>query len=213
MVVLLMGPPGCGKGTQSKFICEEFTFNHISTGDLIRQEIASGSERAKALKDTISKGELVSDDVIFALLGDRLQGSDNYLFDGIPRTLAQAKELESLLNRLEMKIDAAINFDVPDADIVKRLSGRLTCADCKSIFNLHFNPPAKVGVCDNCGGELVQRVDDTPEAVQNRLNGYHKLSTPVLDYLQGLEVLSRVDGARAPERVFADVEKILKKQH
>lgn len=214
MVILLMGPPGSGKGTQAELICQHYAFEHVSTGDLIRAEIASDSEHAGAMRALINRGKLISNELIFALIINKVcDSSKNYLCDGFPRTHEQAVMLDDFLSLQGMKVDAAVNITVPDMVIVQRLSGRLTCRVCKSIYNVHYNPPLLPDVCDNCSSPLEKRTDDSADIVAARLADYHVQSMPILDYLGRKGGLFYVAGDRAPGDVFAEVEKILKKDH
>ncbi len=214
MVIVLMGPPGCGKGTQARFVCQGYPFVHVSTGDLVRAEIASSSHDSIQMKSLINAGKLIPNEMVFNLIMKSLSDpSRSYLCDGFPRTLDQAVMLDAFLNESGLKVDAVVNINVPDEVILKRLSGRLSCGVCKTIFNSHFNPPVQKDTCDNCSARLERRSDDAPAVVTARLSDYHMKSVPILDYFRSKNVLFDVSGDRSSGDVFAEVEKILKKDH
>ena len=212
MRLILLGPPGAGKGTQAKFICEKYRIPQVSTGDMLRAAIKAGTLLGQEAKKVIDAGHLVSDDIVVNLVRERLLREDcrdGYLFDGFPRTIPQAEVLDSELTKLGDHIDYAINVDVPDENIVKRMSGRRACLTCGATYHIEHVPPKKEGICDVCGSELVLRDDDKPETVKNRLNVYHEQTQPLIDFYTEKGVLKTVDGTVPMEEVFAAITAIL----
>ena len=212
MRLILLGPPGAGKGTQAKFICEKYRIPQVSTGDMLRAAIKAGTLLGQEAKKVIDAGHLVSDDIVVNLVRERLLRDDcrdGYLFDGFPRTIPQAEVLDSELTKLGDHIDYAINVDVPDENIVKRMSGRRACLTCGATYHIEHVPPKKEGICDVCGSELVLRDDDKPETVKNRLNVYHEQTQPQIDFYTEKGVLKTVDGTVPMEEVFAAITAIL----
>ncbi len=207
MIVILLGPPGVGKGTQGKLLCERMGLEHLSTGDLLRAARREGTELGKQAQSFMDKGELVPDGVIVGMVREKLQelGPDaGVAFDGFPRTVPQAESLDAVLTELDRQVDRVIVLQADDAVLVKRLSGRRSCPECGSVFNVHFSPPAEAGVCDKCGHELVHRADDTPETVQNRLDVYQELTQPLIAYYEESDAVVRhVDGDQPVDDVQA----------
>lgn len=202
-VVILLGPPGSGKGTQAVRLTKELGIPHISTGDLFRENISKDTELGKRAKTFMNAGKLVPDEVVLDMLFDRVSRPDcekGYLLDGFPRTLPQAAALDKFL---ASNVDLVVlDLEVPDEVIVKRAEGRLTCKSCGSVYNRYFTPPVKEGVCDKCGGELIQRPDDKAEVVQERLRVYREQTFPLVEYYTKKGVLKRVDGTQSPDAVF-----------
>ena len=196
-VFILLGPPGAGKGTQARMLEEKFGLVQLSTGDLLRAAVAAGTEAGKRAKAVMEAGQLVSDDIVLAILKDRMAEPDTgkgVILDGFPRTAAQAAALDGLLAGSGQKIDAAISLDVVDEAMVERVSGRYTCANCGEGYHDSFKVPAKAGVCDKCGGtEFKRRADDNAETVRSRLEAYHAQTAPLIDYYDGKGVLKRID--------------------
>lgn len=196
-VLILLGPPGAGKGTQARVLEEKFGLVQLSTGDLLRAAVAAGTESGKAAKAVMEAGELVSDDIVIAILGDRLAEADcakGVILDGFPRTTVQAGALDTLLSKSGQKINAAISLDVDDAAMVTRISGRYTCADCGEGYHDSFKQPAQAGVCDKCGGtDMKRRADDNAETVASRLEAYHAQTAPLIAYYGDKGVLQRID--------------------
>lgn len=196
-VLILLGPPGAGKGTQARMLEEKFGLVQLSTGDLLRAAVAQGTEAGKAAKAVMEAGELVSDEIVINILRDRLTEDDTakgVILDGFPRTTVQAEALDTLLDETGQKIDAAIALEVEDAAMVTRISGRYTCADCGEGYHDSFKQPEKPGVCDNCGStEFKRRADDNAETVASRLEAYHAQTAPLINYYDGKDVLARVD--------------------
>ena len=212
MKIIMLGAPGAGKGTQAKMIAEKFGIPHISTGDIFRANIKNGTELGKKAKDYMDKGQLVPDELTVEILLDRVASEDcknGYVLDGFPRTIPQADVLDKELTKLGDKVDFAINVDVPDENIVRRMSGRRACLKCGATYHIEHIPPKKEGICDTCGSELVQRDDDKPETVQNRLSVYHEQTQPLIDYYSNKNILKTVDGTKDMQEVFSDIVNIL----
>ena len=212
MKIIMLGAPGAGKGTQAKMIAEKFNIPHISTGDIFRANIKNGTELGKKAKEFMDKGQLVPDELTVEILLDRVAADDcknGYVLDGFPRTIPQADVLDKELTKLGDKVDFAINVDVPDENIVRRMSGRRACLKCGATYHIEHIPPKKEGICDTCGSELVQRDDDKPETVQNRLSVYHEQTQPLIDYYNKKNILKSVDGTKDMQEVFSDIVDIL----
>ena len=212
MKIIMLGAPGAGKGTQAKMIAEKYGLPHISTGDIFRANIKNGTELGKEAKEYMDKGLLVPDELTVRLLLDRVAQDDcknGYVLDGFPRTIPQAEVLDEKLSELGEKVDYAINVDVPDENIVNRMSGRRACLSCGATYHIVSIPPKKEGICDVCGSELVLRDDDKPETVQNRLKVYHDQTQPLINFYEKKGVLRSVDGTLPMEEVFTAIMKIL----
>ena len=212
MKIIMLGAPGAGKGTQAKMIAEKYGLPHISTGDIFRANIKNGTELGKEAKEYMDKGLLVPDELTVRLLLDRVAKEDcknGYVLDGFPRTIPQAEVLDAELEKLGEKVDYAVNVDVPDENIVNRMSGRRACLSCGATYHIVSIAPKKEGVCDVCGSELVLRDDDRPETVQNRLKVYHEQTQPLIDFYEKKGVLRSVDGTLPMEEVFGAITKIL----
>ncbi len=196
-VLILLGPPGAGKGTQARMLEEKFGLVQLSTGDLLRAAVAAGTDAGKAAKAVMEAGKLVSDEIVLAILKDRLAEDDTQkgvILDGFPRTTGQAESLDALLEETGQKINAAISLDVEDEAMVERVSGRYTCAKCGEGYHDSFKQPAVDGTCDKCGGtEFKRRADDNAETVRSRLEAYHAQTAPLIDYYDAKGVLQRVD--------------------
>ena len=212
MKIIMLGAPGAGKGTQAKMIADKYGIPHVSTGDIFRANIKNGTELGKQAKAYMDKGELVPDELTVKILLDRVAQDDcknGYVLDGFPRTIPQAEVLDKELDRLGESIDYAIDVDVPDENIVKRMGGRRACVTCGATYHIEHVPPKKEGICDNCGGELILRDDDKPETVQNRLNVYHTQTQPLIDFYNAKGVLREVDGTKDMMEVFDSIKAIL----
>ena len=212
MKIIMLGAPGAGKGTQAKLISEEYNTPHISTGDIFRQNIKNGTELGKKAKEYMDKGLLVPDELTCDLVVDRISKDDaanGYILDGFPRTIAQANVLTEALEKRGEAIDYAIDIDVADEFIIKRMSGRRACLSCGATYHVEFAPPAKEGICDNCGKELVLRDDDKPETVKKRLEVYHSQTQPLIEYYSKAGVLHKFDGTEKIEDIFASIKKLL----
>lgn len=212
MKIIMLGAPGAGKGTQAKMIADKYGVPHISTGDIFRANIKNGTELGMEAKKYMDQGLLAPDELTVRILLDRVAQDDcknGYVLDGFPRTIPQAEVLDSELTKLGDHIDYAINVDVPDENIVKRMSGRRACLTCGATYHIEHVPPKKEGICDVCGSELVLRDDDKPETVKNRLNVYHEQTQPLIDFYTKKGVLKTVDGTVPMEEVFAAITAIL----
>jgi adenylate kinase len=197
MRLVFLGPPGAGKGTQARDLAKEWSVAHIATGDMLRDAVASDTPLGREAKRYMERGELVPDDVIVRMIGERLNRSDargGFILDGFPRTIAQAEALGTLLKDLGQSLDAAVYFDVPEPELLRRLTGRRVCRQCGATFHLVSAPPARDDVCDRCGGALYQRDDDREDTVRNRLIVYARQTAPLLDYYRSRNVLSTVKG-------------------
>ena len=212
MKIIMLGAPGAGKGTQAQMIAEKFNIPHISTGDIFRANIKNGTELGKKAKEFMDKGQLVPDELTVELLLDRVAKEDckdGYVLDGFPRTIPQADVLTNELDKLGDHVDYAINVDVPDENIVRRMSGRRACLKCGATYHIEHIPPKTEGICDKCGSELVQRDDDKPETVNNRLSVYHEQTQPLIDYYTKAGILKTVDGTKDMNDVFNAIVDIL----
>ena len=212
MKIIMLGAPGAGKGTQAKKIAAKYHIPHISTGDIFRANIKNGTELGKKAKTYMDQGLLVPDDLVVDLVVDRVNQDDcknGYVLDGFPRTIPQAEALTEALNKMGQKVDYAIDVDVPDENIVRRMGGRRACVGCGATYHVQYAPPKKEGICDVCGGELILRDDDKPETVQKRLNVYHEQTQPLIDYYTNAGILKTVDGTVDIDDVFQAVVDIL----
>lgn len=212
MKIIMLGAPGAGKGTQAKLIAEKYNIPHISTGDIFRANIKEGTELGKEAKQYMDKGQLVPDELTVRILLDRVSKDDcknGYVLDGFPRTIPQAEVLDTEVAKLGEKIDFAIDVDVPDENIIRRMSGRRSCPGCGKTYHIVHVPPKKEGICDDCGKELVLRDDDKPETVKNRLDVYHKQTQPLIDYYSKQNILRTVDGTQDMNDVFTAITALL----
>ena len=212
MKIIMLGAPGAGKGTQAKQIASKYDIPHISTGDIFRANIKNGTELGNKAKSYMDKGLLVPDELVVDLVVDRVAEKDcekGYVLDGFPRTIPQAEALDAALAKNGESMEYAINVEVPDENIVKRMSGRRACVACGATYHLEHIPPKTEGVCDTCGKELILRDDDKPETVLNRLNIYHEQTQPLIDYYTKKGILKEVDGTKNMADVFADIVSIL----
>jgi len=212
MRIIMLGAPGAGKGTQAKKITARYSIPHISTGDIFRANIKNGTELGKKAKTYMDQGLLVPDDLVVDLVVDRVNQEDctnGYVLDGFPRTIPQAEALDKALTEMGQSIDYAINVEVPDENIVQRMSGRRACVNCGATYHIVYAPTKKENVCDTCEGELILRDDDKPETVQKRLNVYHEQTQPLIDYYTEQDKLVEVDGTIDIEKVFDAIVKIL----
>ena len=212
MKIIMLGAPGAGKGTQAKMIADQYGIPHISTGDIFRVNIKEQTELGMEAKKYMDKGALVPDELTVKILLDRVAKDDcklGYVLDGFPRTIPQAEVLDKAVNELNETIDYAINVEVPDENIIKRMSGRRACLACGATYHVEHVPPNKEGICDRCGKELVLRDDDQPETVKKRLEVYHAQTQPLIEYYNKKNILKEVDGTKDMKVVFADIVKIL----
>lgn len=212
MKIVMLGAPGAGKGTQAAMICDKYNIPHVSTGDIFRSNIKNGTELGKKAKAYMDAGQLVPDELTIQLLLDRVSQDDckdGYVLDGFPRTIPQAEVLTKALSESGEQVDYAINVDVPDENIVTRMSGRRSCPKCGASYHIQYIPSKVEGVCDTCGSDLIQRDDDRPETVQNRLSVYHAQTQPLIDYYEQAGALRTVDGTKDKDDVFQDIVAIL----
>ena len=212
MKIIMLGAPGAGKGTQAKQIAGKYGIPHISTGDIFRANIKNGTELGKKAKEYMDQGLLVPDELTCDLVMDRIHEDDcvnGFVLDGFPRTIPQAEALTAALEANGEKMEYAIDVNVPDENIVNRMSGRRACLDCGATYHIVAIPPKQEGICDNCGAKLVLRDDDKPETVQKRLDVYHEQTQPLIDYYNKAGILKTVDGTLPMEEVFDEIVKIL----
>lgn len=213
MNLVLLGPPGGGKGTQAKRLQDRYGLIQLSTGDMLRAAVASGSDVGKKAKAVMDAGQLVSDEIVIAIIDERLDQPDTLpgvIFDGFPRTVAQAEALDTMLKTKGRKLDFAIEIRVPDAPIVERITGRYTCGKCGAGYHDKFQKPKTEGVCDSCGGtEFVRRADDNAETVNKRLAAYHDQTAPLLPYYEGKGIYQLVDGTQEISQVTTSLERLL----
>lgn len=212
MKIIMLGAPGAGKGTQAKRIAEKYSIPHISTGDIFRANIKNGTELGKKAKTYMDKGELVPDSLVVDLVIDRFKEADcvnGYVLDGFPRTIPQAEALDAALKAIGEKVDYAINVEVPDENIINRMSGRRACVGCGATYHIKYNPTKAEGICDACGQELILRDDDKPETVKNRLDVYHNQTQPLIDYYSNQGIMKEVDGTVDMDEVFDAIVAIL----
>jgi len=208
MNIILMGPPGAGKGTQAKMLVEKYGLKHISTGDILRDAVKKGTPLGLRAKEYMEKGELVPDEIMVGLIKEVLP-KENFILDGFPRTLPQAKALDNMLKNEGIRIDAVIFFNVDDNIIVERLSGRRSCPSCGAVYHMKYNPPRSDELCDRCGTKLVQRDDDKEEVVRRRLEVYRKQTEPLINYYREKGILKIVDGSGSVEEVSKKVTSVL----
>ncbi len=212
MKIIMLGAPGAGKGTQAKLIADKYGIPHISTGDIFRANIKNGTELGMKAKSFMDKGELVPDGLTVSMLLDRVgqpDCKDGYVLDGFPRTIPQAEELDRALSERDERIDFAVDVDVPDENIVNRMSGRRACLKCGATYHLEHIPPKNEGLCDSCGSGLVLRDDDKVETVLKRLKVYHDQTQPLIEFYTRKGILKTVDGTRDMKDVFAAITGIL----
>ena len=208
MRLILLGPPGAGKGTQASSIVKKYNIPHISTGDIFRKNIKEGTGLGKKAKEYMDKGLLVPDDLVVAIVKDRLTEADckeGFLLDGFPRTVAQADALDIELSKLNYSLDNVINIDVCKEELIERAVGRRVCKDCGATFHIMFNPSKVEGICDVCGGELLQRKDDTVETVTKRIEVYLEQTQPLINYYESKGILVNIDGKQEIDKVFVDI--------
>jgi adenylate kinase len=210
--LILLGPPGSGKGTQGERLQTDFRLPYYATGDILRAAVRDGTKLGREAKEYMDRGDLVPDEVIIAMISDRIESpeaADGFILDGFPRTSAQAEALDAEVDQLGKRLTAAILIEVSDEEVVRRLSGRRTCAKEGHIFHVEFDPPREEGVCDVCGGKLTVRDDDKPEVVRHRLGQYHDKTEPLIAYYEDKGILRRVDGQLAPDDVADRIRALL----
>ncbi|MDX6616318.1 MAG: adenylate kinase [Solirubrobacterales bacterium] len=210
--LVLLGPPGSGKGTQGERLQEDYRLPYWATGDILRAAVKEGSEVGKKAKEYMDAGDLVPDEVIIDLIAERIvtpEAGDGFILDGFPRTTPQAEALDEKMKELGRELTAAILIDVPEEEVVRRLGGRRTCKENGHVFHVDFDPPKVEGVCDVCGGELIIRDDDKPEVIKHRLEQYHEKTEPLIAYYEEKGILHRVDGAKDPDEVEKQIQALL----
>ncbi len=212
MNIIMLGPPGAGKGTQAKMLVEKLGIPQISTGDMLRAAVKEGTELGKKAKEYMDAGKLVPDEVVIGIVKERLAQPDcekGFILDGFPRTIPQAEALDKVLEELGKKIDYVINVAVPNEELITRLTGRRTCRQCGAMYHVVFNPPKVEGKCDKCGGELYQRDDDKEETIRQRLEVYEAQTAPLIEYYEKKGVLYNIDGTGSIEEIFQNILKVL----
>ncbi len=213
MHILLMGPPGAGKGTQAANLVKEFAIPHISTGDMFRAAVKEGTELGKQAKACMDSGKLVPDAVTIGIVKERLAKPDcekGFILDGFPRTVEQADALSKILPEIGLKLTRVLNINVPAADLIERAVGRRICKKCGATYHIKFNPTKVEGVCDECGGDLYQRADDSEATMKNRLSVYEAQTKPLIDYYQKAGLYTEIDGRQAIDKVTSDLVNVLK---
>ena len=212
MNLLIVGAPGVGKGTMSRYLIKEYGVEHISTGDMLREAIANETEVGLKAKSFMDKGALVPDEIINEIIVERLGKGNNekgFLFDGYPRTLAQAESLSEILKKLNLKIDAVINLNIDDEIVKKRITGRRTCPQCGEIYNIYFKPSKEEDTCDKCGTKLSTRKDDNIESLKTRLEEFHKNTQPIIEYYNKDNLVKNINADQERDAEFADIKKSL----
>jgi adenylate kinase len=212
MNLILLGPPGAGKGTQAKMLMDKYKIPQISTGDILRAALKAGTELGLKAKEYMDAGKLVPDEVVIGIIRDRLKEPDcqgGYMLDGFPRTVPQAEALDEVLADMGSRIDHVISIEVPNEELIKRLTGRRTCRDCGAGYHVVFDPPQVDGVCDKCSGQLYQRDDDNEETVRNRLKVYADQTQPLIDYYQKQGLLRSIDGQGGIKEIFERITAVL----
>ena len=212
MNLLIIGAPGAGKGTMSDLLIDNYHLVHVSTGDMLRAAVKAGTPVGLKAQEYMNKGALVPDEVIHDIIVERLSQddvNDGFLFDGYPRTLAQAEDLDLILKQINKKIDLVINLDIEDEELIKRITGRRLCPTCGEIFNIYYKAPAKEGVCDKCGAKLIQRKDDNLESLTVRLEEYHKNTQPVIEYYEAAGIVSHINAKQGVNEVYEDIKAAL----
>jgi adenylate kinase len=212
MIVVFLGPPGAGKGTQAKLISQELKLRHVSTGDMLRSAVEKQTPLGLKAKEYMDRGDLVPDELVIAMVEQEVLQAENLVLDGFPRTLNQAKALESMLSKHGKGVDKVILFEIGDDYIVERLSGRRTCPKCGAVYHMKFNPPKEDELCDVCGVKLIQREDDREEVVRKRLEVYRKQTAELIDFYEKEDKLIRLDALKSIEELYEEIKKALKNE-
>ncbi len=210
--LILLGPPGAGKGTQAQMISERYHIPQISTGDILRKAVRENTLLGMRAKEFMERGELVPDEVVIGIVEERLKEPDcerGFILDGFPRTRPQAEALQKILANIGKAINYVINIEVEDEELIRRLSGRRTCRDCGAMYHIYFNPPKNEGICDRCGGNLYQREDDKEETIRTRLREYNRQTAPLIEYYQGKRALHSIRGIGNKEQIFSQISNLL----
>lgn len=213
MILIFLGLPGSGKGTQAQNLMNKYAIPQLSTGDMLREATKAGTELGMKAKGFMDKGELVPDQVVIGLIEERIKRPDcknGFLLDGFPRTVVQAQELEQMLSRSNRKIDQVVFFDLGADEAVNRLSGRRTCGKCGSLFHIKNSPPKKNGICDKCGGDLVQRADDQEDVIRKRIEVYRNQTFPLIEFYKKQNRLQSINASQAPDQVWHSIESKLR---
>jgi adenylate kinase len=210
VILVFLGPPGAGKGTQAKLLSQRMGFLHLSTGDLLREAVKNQTPLGKKVKEYMDRGELVPDELIVQLIEETMPKEGNVILDGFPRTVNQALALEEMLRVKGEKISKVLFFDVPDEVIIDRLSGRMVCSKCGAVYHVKYNPPKVEGVCDLCDGTLVQRDDDKEEVVRKRLEVYRKQTQPLIEFYQEKGIIYKLDAGKGVEELFEEVKGLVR---
>jgi len=212
MNLILLGPPGAGKGTQAKLLSEKLGIPHISTGDIFREKVKQDNQEADNLRRILKEGSLAPDEITIKIVRERLAMPDaekGFILDGFPRNIEQAKLLDDFLARRGNKVEAVIDFVLDEGEIVKRLSNRLTCTDCKKVYNVHYSPTKESGKCDFCRGELARREDDHPEVIKKRLNVYKEATAPLVEFYREQKKLKEIEALGSIEQIIQEIISVL----
>jgi len=212
MNLILLGPPGAGKGTQAQMIVDRYHLPQISTGDILRAAVKEGTSLGKQAKTFMDRGQLVPDEVVIGIIDERLRASDcktGFILDGFPRTNPQAEAFQAILTKIGKSVDHVINIEVDPEELVRRLTGRRTCNNCGGMFHILFHPPKKEGVCDRCGGTLYRREDDGEETIRTRLKEYEKQTAPLIQYYQNKKLLRSIRGVGGQNQIFEQIIRVL----
>jgi len=210
VILVFIGPPGAGKGTQAKLLSQRMGFLHLSTGDILREAVKKQTPLGINAKEYMDRGELVPDSLIIALIEEHLPEEGGVILDGFPRTLAQAEALDNMLNAKGKKLSKVLVFEIPDEVLIDRLSGRRVCSNCGAVYHIKYNPPRRDGICDLCGGTLVQREDDKESVVRNRLEVYRRQTQPLIDFYKKKGIIYNLDATKGVEELFSEIEGIIK---
>jgi adenylate kinase len=216
MNLILLGPPGAGKGTQAQRIVERYHIPQISTGDILRAAVKGGTPLGTKAKGFMDQGQLVPDEIVIGIVEERLKERDchsGFILDGFPRTIPQAEALQPILTKIGRAVDHVINIEVESEELIRRLTGRRTCKNCGALFHLLFQPPKKEGTCDRCGGTLSQRVDDKEETIRTRLKEYEKQTAPLVQYYRNKKSLRSIQGVGGPDQIFDQIIRLLDVTH